>query len=303
MPLYSISDDSAQQIRATSFSSERELQRLFEANLPALLGVRFVASEFATGEKQRGRIDTLGIDEDGTPTIIEYKKSINDNVINQGLFYLDWLVDHKGDFVVAAQQALNSETKIDWSSPRLILIAEEFNEYDKYAVNRIGANIELWTYRLYSDGLLQLEPLFVPEASRRRPADEVQNGKRRPKEGKQFTVESRLKGKPENVRELMELLRERIFTLGDEDEIIEKAHKTYIGYKHGKNFCEVQPQASGLKIWLDISPAELDDPRGMGRDVTEIGHHGTGRVEVRLSELDELEHVSSLIRQSYLLTV
>jgi len=104
MPLYSISDISTRQIRATSFSSERELQRLFEVNLAVLLGVRFIATEFATGEKHRGRIDTLGIDEDGTPTIIEFKKSINDNVINQGLFYLDWLVDHKGDFVVAAQQ-------------------------------------------------------------------------------------------------------------------------------------------------------------------------------------------------------
>ena len=87
MPLYSIIDTRTRHIRATSFGSERELQRLFEANLPELLGVRFIAREFATGEKQRGRIDTLGIDEDDTPTIIEYKKSINDNVINQGLFY------------------------------------------------------------------------------------------------------------------------------------------------------------------------------------------------------------------------
>ncbi len=76
--------------------------------------------------------------------------------------------------MVAAQQALYTEPLIDWSSPRLILIAKEFNEYDKYAVNRIGANIELWTYRLYADELLQLDPLFVPEASRRRPGAEVE---------------------------------------------------------------------------------------------------------------------------------
>ncbi|MFV2045704.1 MAG: hypothetical protein ACC700_21060, partial [Anaerolineales bacterium] len=107
--------------------------------------------------------------------------------------------------VVAAQQALYTEPLIDWSSPRLILIAKEFNEYDKYTVNRIGANIELWTYRLYADELLQLDPLFVPEASRRRPGGEVEKGRRRAGKGKQLTVESHLKGKPENIRELMEL--------------------------------------------------------------------------------------------------
>ena len=106
-------------------------------------------TEFTTGDRQRGRIDTLGIDQDGTPVIIEYKKRAKENVINQGLFYLDWLVDHKGDFTLAAQKQLGKDIEIDWSSPRLILVAESFSEYDKYAVNRIGANIQLWTYRKY----------------------------------------------------------------------------------------------------------------------------------------------------------
>ena len=71
---------------------------LFEKNLEALLGVRFLATEYSTGPVHGGRIDTLGIDEDGTPVIIEYKRSINENVINQGLFYLDWLMDHRKEF-------------------------------------------------------------------------------------------------------------------------------------------------------------------------------------------------------------
>jgi hypothetical protein len=100
------------------------------------------------------------LDEDGTPVIIEYKKSSKENVINQGLFYLDWLVDHKGDFTIAAQETLGKDIEIDWSSPRLILVAESFSEYDKYAVNRIGANIQLWTYRKYGDGFLFLDSIF-----------------------------------------------------------------------------------------------------------------------------------------------
>ena len=104
MPLYQIKQQKVNQIKPSSFKNERELQKLFEANLEPLLGVRFVASEFTTGDRQRGRIDSLGIDQDGTPVIVEYKKTGKENVINQGLFYLDWLVDHKGDFTLVAQE-------------------------------------------------------------------------------------------------------------------------------------------------------------------------------------------------------
>jgi RecB family endonuclease NucS len=122
MPLYQIKQQKTNQIKPSSFKNERELQKLFEANLETLLGVRFVASEFTTGDRQRGRIDSLGVDQDGTPVIVEYKKTGKENVINQGLFYLDWLVDHKGDFTLVAQEILGKEIELDWSSPRLILV-------------------------------------------------------------------------------------------------------------------------------------------------------------------------------------
>ncbi len=75
MPLYQMGSGKVVQIKPGSFSKERDLQRLFEANLEMLLGVRFIASEFTTGDRQRGRIDTLGLDQDGNPTIIEFKKT------------------------------------------------------------------------------------------------------------------------------------------------------------------------------------------------------------------------------------
>ncbi len=136
MPLFRITNElKALQLKPSGFSKERDLQKLFENNLEAILGVRFVAHEYSTGDRQRGRIDTLGLDQDGSPVIIEYKKANNENVINQGLFYLDWLVDHKGDYAMAVQKALGKEVEIDWSKPRLILIAKSFSTYDKYAVN------------------------------------------------------------------------------------------------------------------------------------------------------------------------
>ncbi|HVI42985.1 MAG TPA: hypothetical protein VM577_20450, partial [Anaerovoracaceae bacterium] len=71
---------------------EKQLQTLFEAHMETFLGVRFLASEYATGKTHKGRIDSLGLDENGCPVIVEYKRHSNENVINQGLFYLDWLL-------------------------------------------------------------------------------------------------------------------------------------------------------------------------------------------------------------------
>lgn len=77
---------------------EKELQSLIESRMEIFLGVRFLDSEYSTGKTHRGRIDSLGLDENNCPVIIEYKRHSNENVINQGLFYLDWLLDHKAEF-------------------------------------------------------------------------------------------------------------------------------------------------------------------------------------------------------------
>jgi len=307
MPLYKIKQQRVSQVKPSSFKNEKELHKLFEANLDELLGVRFIASEFTTGDRQRGRIDSLGIDQDGTPVIVEYKKSSKDNVINQGLFYLDWLVDHKGDFTLVAQEELGKDIEIDWSSPRLILVAESFSEYDKYAVNRIGANIQLWTYRRYGDDFLFLDSIFattIQKAPQKgKTVQEEIDSEKDDVDEVVYTLDDHLGGKPNDAKVLFDGLRERIFALNEDSDIIEKPNKIYISYKHGKNFCEVQVQTSSLKMWLDIPYSELDDPNKLGRDVSKVGHHGTGTVETKLSSLTELDVVMYLIEQSYKQTV
>jgi predicted transport protein len=303
MPLYHLQEGTAKQIKQISFSKEKELQGLFEENLETLFGVRFVATEFTTGDRQRGRIDSLGLDQDGSPTIVEYKKTSKGNIINQGLFYLDWLVDHKGDFTLAVQEVLDNDIQIDWSNPRLILVAESFSDYDKYAVNRIGANIELWIFRRYSEELLYLEPIFAASSSAKKQKSPEKSTEEAKADSPIYTVEEHLKGKPEKAIELFETLREKIFELGDDEAITEKANKLYISYKHGKNFCEVKIQNQGLKLWVDISYQELNDPKDFGKDVTDIGHHGTGSVEIRLIDQQDIDDVMELISQSYQQTI
>ena len=84
LKLFHITNGSAQELKGKSVALEVSLQRLIEANMETLFGVRFLATEYVTGAKHKGRIDSLGIDEAGSPIIFEYKRSVNENVINQG---------------------------------------------------------------------------------------------------------------------------------------------------------------------------------------------------------------------------
>jgi len=96
--IFDISSDSVKELKSSSVAVEKSLQSFIERNLEKLFSIRFLETEYSTGKTHGGRIDTLGIDENGCPVIIECKRAMNENVINQGLFYLDWLLDHKAEF-------------------------------------------------------------------------------------------------------------------------------------------------------------------------------------------------------------
>lgn len=162
--LFRISNGTVVQLTGTSVAVEKSLQHLIEKHLEDFLGNRFLASEHSTGKTHGGRIDTLGIDENGYPVIIEYKRSLNENVINQGLYYLDWLMDHKAEFKLLVLDRLGKEAanNIEWSSPRLLCIAGDFTKYDEHAVQQINRNIELIRYRRYGEELLLFELVNAP---------------------------------------------------------------------------------------------------------------------------------------------
>src|SRR5215210_2963960 len=162
--LFRIGDGSVTQLAGTSVAVEKSLQQLIESHLEELLGVRFLRSEYSTGKTHGGRIDTLGLDENGYPVIVEYKRSLNENVINQGLYYLDWLMDHTAEFTLLAMDKLGKEqvNGVEWSTPRLLCIAGDFTKYDEHAVQQINRNIELIRYLRYGNDLLLFELVNAP---------------------------------------------------------------------------------------------------------------------------------------------
>src|SRR5207244_12377748 len=138
MPIFQISNKRLLPVEQTNFLTEKELQSLIEANLGPVFNCRLIASEFSTGTQHAGRIDTLALSEDNNPVIIEYKKVESSELINQSLFYLSWIQDHKGDFEIAVQRALGAKVEVDWSNIRVICIARNYKKYDLHDVQVMG---------------------------------------------------------------------------------------------------------------------------------------------------------------------
>jgi len=96
---------------------------------------------------------------------------------------------------------------------------------------------------------------------------------------------------------LFESLRRRILNL--DPSVREEYTKHYIAYKTTTNFVDIEPYKSFLKLTLNMRFNEIDDPKGLCRDVSAVGHHGNGDIEIRLSTPDQLDDVMELIRQAF----
>ena len=152
------------ELSSNPFPYERDLQDLFQTHLRALTGIDFLASEHSTGQRHSRRIDTLGIDEAGRPVVIEYKRSQDENVINQGLDYLDWLEDHQAEFRELVRDTLGDQREVDFGNPRLLCVANEFPRQDQVAARNSRRRIDLVRYRRYGDGFITLEWVCGGEA-------------------------------------------------------------------------------------------------------------------------------------------
>lgn len=298
--LFSIKNQSAQKILPTKVGLERDIQKLFEKNLETVLDIKFLASEYSTSFG--GRIDTLGIDNNGSPVIIEYKRGQNDSVINQGLSYLRWLLDHKEKFEALVHEQSDG-VEIDWKSPRVVCVAESYNKFDLDTADLLPISIELYRYQMYEDNTLLLERASQPKVKVATSGmfDKKEITEDRPfKEKIQYSIDDHLSSASEKSKELFALLKEQIITL--DDAVIEEPKAKYIAYKLTTNFVDVVIMKEGLKIFLNVPSGKLEDPSGLARDLTKpkkIGHWGNGDYELRFENEMDLDTVMNLIRQSY----
>ena len=284
------------------FKIERELQRLFEQNLTQIMGLELVKSEFSIKNK---RIDTLAYDpESNAFVIIEYKRERNHSVVDQGMTYLSLMLQNKADFVLEYNEENPknqlARSKVDWSQSRVVFVASDFTDNQIEATNFKDIAIELYEVKRYDEHLLvvpikksksavSIKPITQKNEEYKSVAEEI----------KVYTEDDFLTGKSEVVVALYERYRSAILALVDDVEV--KPQKWYIAFKKNqRNICDIEIQSTGFKMSVNMKRGELDDPKGIMRDVSSMGHRGNGDYEIKISDDKHLEYIMSLVRQAIL---
>lgn len=300
LKLFRTDAGSVTEISGGAVALEKSLQTLFEANLEALLGVRFLASEFGTNTG--GRMDTLGIDENNAPVVIEYKRASNENVINQGLFYLDWLMGHRKDFEWLVMERLGKEVaeKVDWSGSRLICVAGDFQKWDEHAVKQMNRTIDLVRYRRYGEDLLLLEQLTATTASGAGAVFSATTSTGNLPPAKKYkTISRQLEEASPALLDLYHAVADYLQAQGDDVQV--KTTDFYVAFRRLKNFAcvELRNQIGKLLVYVRIDPDTVTIEPGFTRDVRGIGHFGTGDLEITIQSIADLDKAKSLFDAAY----
>lgn len=99
------------------------------------------------------------------------------------------------------------------------------------------------------------------------------------------------------LRDVFEAFRKEVLAL--DPCVTEEFLKLYVAYKAETNFVDVVPQAKRLRLSLNMAFPEINDPKGICKDVTGLGRWGNGDVEVGLASLNDVPYVIGLVRQSF----
>ena len=303
MPLFRVVNDSAVPVPQANFPTEKALQSLVERNLGPIFNCRFVASEHPTGSQHGGRIDTLALSEDDNPVIIEYKKVESSELVNQSLYYLAWLNDHRGDFALVAQRTLGPKVVIDWTDIRVICIAPNYRKFDLHAVQVMGQSIELWTYRRFQNDTFNLEEVYpagggVQELGGKNPVM-VAAGKKAAvtRASATWTFDQHLANKSQAIKDIAMAVQE--FMLAMSSSIEEAPKKFYVAYRTTQNIVCMEVQKQKVYLYVKLDPKSNKGPDGISRNVTDIGHFGTGDLEITLRAPKDLDLAKPWLLKAY----
>lgn len=293
MPIYKIDNQEAKQLglKKDGFGDEFALRDFFADNLEEILGVRFLEKEY---QITNGRIDTLGIDENNSPVIIEYKWKENEEIFSQGLHYLRWLRENKKHFNLLVQSKLGAEVEVSWERPRVILIAQGFSRYVKSAVQE-HSNVELKAYTLYEGDVLHIENEYTPFPERRVKVLAVQvSDEGEEAEVANYDLDYHLGITSPEMKKAFEEIRQKILELPLVEEIADQ--KTGITYATTKSFVRFEFRPTWIQLLLrdhDYS----EDISGAVEDITRYRYGYRGKV--KFTPQDDINYIFSLVEASY----
>ncbi|BAP32665.1 uncharacterized protein CHSO_3628 [Chryseobacterium sp. StRB126] len=301
MYLYNIDQKKLKNLAEKPFKLEKDIQNVFESNLETLTNWKFIKSEFTI---KANRIDTLAYDsENNSFVIIEYKRDRHFSVVDQGVSYLNLMLEYKADFIVEYNESQNETIKradIDWSQSKVVFVSPAFTYFQKQASNFKDLPIELWEIKQYENDIILINPIKKSKAAPNIKEVKSEQNSVISKVTKQVTVyteELYLSGKNDSVIELYESYKQAILNLSSELEVHPK--KWYIAFKTKTNVMDIEVQANSLKMWINLKKGQLDDPKNIMRDVSDLkGHNGNGDYEIIVKDTENLEYIMSLVKQA-----
>ncbi|MCK8927563.1 DUF5655 domain-containing protein [Haemophilus influenzae] len=299
MKIFTSKKGQLSQLKQQKFKLEKDIQRLFEENLTLLSGYIFIRSEFSI---KNSRIDTLAFDpETQAFVIIEYKRQQNSSVVDQGISYLNLMLEYKADFIVEYNEKQKVPLKrndVDWSQSKVIFVSPAFNDFQIQATNFKDLPIELWEVNRFDNDIITLNIINKSKSAPNIKA--VSNEKREEfsilKEIKVYQESDHLSDKSDFIQELYEDFKQGILNLDPDIEI--NTRKLYIAFKKDRNIADIRIQQKNLKIWINLPYGELDDPKNLAKNVSNTDHWGNGDYEITIESTQYLEYIMSLIKQA-----
>ena len=298
MILYNNTSTKLNQVKEKLFKLEKDIQNIFEKNLQEVMGLQLVKSEFTIKNK---RIDSLAFDKQSNAfIIIEYKRDKNYSVVDQGLTYLNLMLQNKAEFILTYNETLQDtlhSKDVDWSQSRVAFVSPSFTENQISASDFKDFGIELWEVKQFENNTISINSIKKSNgAPSIKPLLENSEKLKEVKENiKVYTEEDHYNSGSDATIELYEKFKTSIFNLADNIEILPQ--KFYIAFKKGSNISDIEIQKKSLKIFINAKIGTLDDPKGLAKDVSNIGHRGNGDYQIQIENDKDLEYIMSLIKQ------
>ena len=246
MYLYKIADgENIQKITEHKVEREEIIQDLITSNLYGLLQIQLIREYHNISVY--GQIDALGLDDDFRPVIIEFKKENKPDVIDQALDYAHWLINNTDSFTQLAldkrrdlfektEEETKTPSEIDYKNFRVIIIGKNFTRRQRNAAEVALSNIELIDYRYFK---LNEEKILGLDYVSKEPIS--------PRE--ELSIDYYFKGKKKKLRELFDLVEEKLKKSLSEDIELYTRNKRSIGYKTGRRkFIAIYPLSNKLSM-------------------------------------------------------
>ncbi len=267
---------------------EHQLQKYTEKNLNHFFQCHYLKSFYKIPS---GVIDTLAITEDGNPCIIEYKHKQEDTILNQIVFYYDWLMQRPTKFEFERVVKENEATKkieVDWSKIRLICVAREYSKWDISLIKHLDTPIECHSYTYHENELeIDLDPIVNQFKKQKSYTGKEIN--------KDITLEDHRNRADEEGKILLDKLRDEVLKLGDDIE--EGYTPNYIKYFVKNNFLEIHIRKKWLICDLRVNKKTFKDPKKLAKDISHLGF-AVSR-EIKVDNIERLNYVLFLIKQAY----